>query len=733
MYASRRILSVLLLIAGLMGAPPVRGEPPAEGQPGGQSGQLDRYGDLLPEGALLRLGTVRLRHGNAPTCIAFSPDGRLIASAAFNGDLGICLWESRTGKLIRQMHDPDSNLGWTEAIAFSPDGRQLAAGRADGAVLLMEVKTGRLLFKTKNKGAVQAVAFSPDGRRFASGGDDGKVRIWNAADGTQVKTFGAGKALHEGDYMGTWGITALAFSPTGELLAAGLSRPRPTIHVWNLDTGAAATRIEDVHGEEIRALSFTHDGRQLLSSGYRRISAASFGKPFPALTVHVPEIRLWDPATGKRLRELAVKEPEAGFGFTALSGDGKILASEASETIRLWDLASGSTIGAIPNPGWWGSHALAISPDGKTVAAATHCAIGLWDIATGKPRLQDFCGHTGSAVFLAHCPDGAMIVTGSNDGRVMAWDAKSGRRLYQRQLGRAGSLMAMALSPDGRLLAAGGRTDWTNLGSTNTVRLWRTKMGEPVRDFGGPDHPFGDTHRLAFSPDGKLLAIAADFRRRNGSDVDIYETESGKPVAALRPDRAGFRVAALGFAADAKTLYEVCDQPVEFRAWDVKSGKLQRFFVPHLAAQTTSTAGNRQLGISGALFSPDCKWLITCQQEASIVVWSVADGKAVSTVQLPGTDKGRYLGLSRDGRLLAAVEVPFALDMGTGATAICAIDSTTGSIRIWQRDAGRAALAAEAGDGRVLAFAFSPDNKHLATGMDRGTVLVWDLESTEGR
>jgi WD40 repeat protein len=579
------------------------------------------------------------------------------------------------------------------------------------------------------------VAFAPDGRRFASGGGDGKVHIWNAADRTEIKTFDTGAALTEsgGFHEELGGVAAVAFSPSGKMLATAIQRPRITIQVWNFETGQIVTKIERPHGEEVRSLAFTKDDKLLLSSGYRRISRASFGRPFPALTVHIPEIRLWDPATGKRLRELTAKEPEAGFGFSALSGDGKILASEASETIRLWDLASGSTIGAIPNPGWWGSHALAISPDGKTVAAATHCAIGLWDIATGKPRLQDFCGHTGSAVFLAHCPDGAMIVTGSNDGRVMAWDAKSGRRLYQRQLGRAGSLMAMALSPDGRLLAAGGRTDWTNLGSTNTVRLWRTKTGEPVRDFGGPDHPFGNTHRLAFSPDGKLLAIAADFRRRNGSDVDIYETESGKPVAALRPDRAGFRVAALGFAADAKTLYEVCDQPVEFRAWDVKSGKLQRFFVPHLAAQTTSTAGNRQLGISGALFSPDCKWLITCQQEASIVVWSVADGKAVSTVQLPGTDKGRYLGLSRDGRLLAAVEVPFALDMGTGATAICAIDSTTGSIRIWQRDAGRAALAAEAGDGRVLAFAFSPDNKHLATGMDRGTVLVWDLESTEGR
>jgi WD40 repeat protein/beta-lactamase regulating signal transducer with metallopeptidase domain/uncharacterized GH25 family protein/glutathione peroxidase-family protein len=698
------------------------------GEPLAQTDKLDVSEDVLPKGAVLRLGTVRLHHRCSPNCIVFSPDGQTIASSAVNQDMGVSLWEANTGKLLRRLNDPELKRGWTEGIAFSPDGTKLVSARIDGEVLLTEVKSGRILLKKTHGRETKAVAFSPDGTQFASGGN-GKVHVWSAANGDEIKILDSGTQLPAtlGDRMGTWGIAAIAFSPKDKLLAAATGRPDATIYVWNLETGKIVTKIEKAHGEEVLSLAFTGDGNQLISSGYRRVPRSEFGKAFHAKTVQVPEIRLWDATTGSRVRELATNEPEAGFGISALSGNGKILVSAADEKIRVWDLASGKTTRAIPNPGGSSSLGLAISPDGRTIAAAKDYTIGLWDANTGKPILQNVDSHSKSTVFVAYSPDGELVLTGSHDGRVVAWDAKTGNRRYQRELGPHPSVMAMALSADGRRLAAGGRADWPRSGA-NVVHVWDAKTGKPVRNFGENDYRFDDVRRLAFSADGKRLAIAADIRRANSGDVDIWEVDTGKKVLEIRPEKGGFNTYAMAFSPESSALLEVFGQPAELHVWDAQTGKLRRTFAPHLAAQEPHNAGNRELYISGAILSPDGRWLITSQARM-LVVWDVATGKAVSRVETPGTDKGRFLGISRDGRWLAAAEVLYATDWGTGAVALCNLDATTGDIRRCQPGSGQTAHAVESGDGRVMSFAFSPDNTRLATGMDGCTTLLWDLKS----
>jgi len=690
----------------------------------------DLFGDRLPEGAILRLGTLRFRHQSFPQCIAFSPDGRMVASAASNQDMGVYVWDARTAGLIRHLKDPELRWGWTEAIAFSPDGARLASTRIDGAVLLWDIATGRLLFGLKGHDEwAKSAAFSPDSARLASGGGDARVCLWDALEGTKLNVFETGVKGTASYYSSPSGAKAVAFSPDGKLLAAGVG-DQSKIFIWDVQTNKQRIQIEKPHGEGIQSLAFSSDSKHLISSGYRRVPREEFGAEFKAKTVQVPEVRFWNVATGKLSQELKTKEPEAGFGLMAISADRNTLAVGMSEAIRIWDVPSGASSRRIPNRGWWGYQALAMSPDGRTVAASIDNSIGLWETDSGKPVLQDFPAHRHAAPFVACTPDNKLIITAGYDGLVMAWDAETGRQLYERSIGLDSQVFSAALSPDGEIVAAAGRYDWTNIGDKNVIRLWKADSGEPLRDFGGPDGPYRDTHALAFSPDGKLLAIAAEISGGGSDDVNVCDVVSGETLAELRLEKSRSDVAAMAFSPDSKSLYVASTQAM-LRVWDLAAGKVRRSFVPHLSAAGGKADPKQRLSISEAVFTPDAERLITCQ-DGSLVVWEVATGKALWTIPSSDSDRNTYLGLSPDGRLLATSKRLDTKKPNDVEINLYAIDPQTGNIRLWSPDPGWSDWARKSGDGRAIALAFSSNNKRLITGMDRGTILVWDLGSAMG-
>ncbi len=665
--------------------------------------RIDRFGDPLPENAIARCGSQRLRSASFMPFAAISPPGKLIAVSG-RKPRQIDLWDVVSGRRVRVLAGHNQTV---EFFSFSPDGASMASGAVGDDVPVWHVATGRLLFRVprdappgiRSTDFYSPSCFSHDGKFLAVGIFGYDVQLCEAGTGKQVRILRTPLVrIKNQPKAHKVALVDLRFSADDQsLIGVGECEQ---ILVWDVETGRATIKNEADDDDDVSTGAFTLSADGTMAAG----AYADF-------------VRVRSVQTGKEIRRFdrqSCRDYCEAFGV-AFSGDGMSLALETNAdgpSIHQFKIRTGRKLAEFRGHGTL-AHKMCFAADGSRLMACTEFRTHVWDTKTRK-RLSYLKGHE-AVLSVAFSPDGKTVAsTGVCDVRL--WNAQTGRQTHNLQHGTGVGFLA------------DGKTFLTVNASDKTMHFWNIATGKLTRS------------RKLKSWDGNSPAIV--FNRKSGSR---QFGEGISNLASLSPDKQivsylaeASQVAFWNIRKDAfRLLHSVnprANHSAHYRTHALSPGGTQV-----LCLEWTEDSGYRCVLFDVGTGKRLREWTASSGRIQSAIF--SPDGKTIAVVTKRDVDKHFPIDIQlfdpRNGRQLRSVgsveaseplvmygPSPMAfspnsrfLAIGGGAT-----------IHLWDLKEGTRILQLPGHWGIVTTLEFSA-NDRLASGSTDSTVLIWDLKT----